>query len=340
MPDHHLEFDPNWVCAVRDVLDGMVLDLKNHRGTRANDLLLREERGEWRVQAVDTSLHALLRRLTRGMWKRKSGDGELLDWRYVEFLRGQPESVPQEGAYRGKISRLPPGDIAALTESVSYLHAAELLLLLEERTAAAVFQSLPAPRQVQVHGELSEARQAALLNLMSPDLACELLGRLGRKKTEELLPCLGLEQRLRLLGLLRFPGHLAAGRMTNDLLSLPRHTTVEGARQAFAARPPRFYQFLYLTNDSQQLVGIVTSAQLIAAADPKQTLEELATPYVNAIPADQPARPAAYEVLRSQLAALPVVGNKGELLGVFTVDLALDTVLPPAMGNQLPRVFT
>ena len=85
---------------------------------------------------------------------------------------------------------------------------------------------------------------------------------------------------------------------------------------------------------------MLSSAQLIAAPDPQRPLQELATSYVKAIPADQPVAPAAYEVLRSQLAALPVVGSSGDLLGVFTVDLALDAVLPPTLGNQLPRVFT
>lgn len=339
-PNQVLEFDSRWACLVRDVLDGMVLDLPNRRGIRANDLILCEDQGKWRLVGVDTSFHALLRRLTLGLWKGESEERHRLEWKYLEFLRGQPEQVEEEAAYQGKISRLAPGDIAALTDSISYLQAAELLLLLPEPTATSVFQSLQPARQAQIFGELSLRRQAAIVSLMSPDLACELLARLGIQATETLLPRLELNQRLRLLSLLRFPAHLAAGRMTNDILSLPEQTSVEKARQVFARRPPRFYQFLYLTNAKQELVGMLSSAHLIAAADPEQPLAELATRYVNAIPADQPARAAAYEVLRSQLAALPVVGSHGELLGVFTVDLALDTVLSPSLGSQLPRVFT
>ncbi|MCW5872718.1 MAG: hypothetical protein KIS61_36045, partial [Candidatus Eremiobacteraeota bacterium] len=161
-PEQPLEFDPAWVCVVRDVLDGMVLDLKNRRGIRANDLVLREEEGKWRIGAVDTGVHALLRRLTRGLWKGRSLEHEYLEWKYADFLRGQPELVQEEGAHHGKINRLPPGDIAALTDSVSYLYAAELLLLLPEGTATSVFQSLQPARQAQIFGELSEKRQAAI----------------------------------------------------------------------------------------------------------------------------------------------------------------------------------
>ncbi|MFN8610058.1 MAG: hypothetical protein U0931_21125 [Vulcanimicrobiota bacterium] len=337
-PGEPLEPEEGWALLSRDVLDEMVLDLKNRRGRRANDLILKEDGQSWRVQAVDTGLRALLRRLTRGRWCRGS-DENWLDWKYIEYLRGQPDLVAEKDRFRGKISRLPPGDIAVLTDAVSYLNAAELLMLLDESTATSVFQSLPPLRQMQIFDELSPDRRLALLNLMSPDLACELLARLGQERTEQLLPELELEARLRLLKLLRFPPHLASGRMTNDLLALPEQTSVEQGRQAFTRRPPRFSHYIYLLNERQELVGMLTASQLIAAPDPKLPLSQIATTYIKAIPADQPARVAAYEVLRSQMAALPVVGNQGELLGALTVDLALDVVLPPSLGSQMPRIF-
>lgn len=333
------QLSKHWALLKRDLLDGMVLDLRGRRGTRANDLVLRPDGEIWRLAAVDTGPLALLRRLSGGRLGGNGSEAKRLDWKYVDFLRGRPELVIQEGGYQGKIGRLPPGDIAALTDSVSYLHAAELLLLLDEGTATSVFQSLHPARQVQVFSELSQRRQSAILSLMSPDLACELLARLGTEKCQQALPRVELEQRVRLLKLLRFPAHLAAGRMTNDVLALPADTSVAQARQAFAQRPPRFSQYLYLLNEKHELVGMLTSAQLIAASDPEQALREVGTPYINAIPADQSARQAAYEVLRSQLAALPVVGNSGEFLGVLTVDLAIDTVLPASLGSQMPRVF-
>jgi CBS domain-containing protein len=339
-PQNPCQLSKPCVLLKRDLLDGMVLDLKNRRGTRANDLVLKPDGEIWRLAAVDTGVRALLRRLSGGRLGGRGPEANRLDWKYVDFVRGRPELVTREGGYQGKICRLPPGDIAALTDSVSYLEAAELLLLLDENTATGVFQALQPERQLQIFGELSPARRSAILSLMSPDLACEVLARLGVEESQHALAQVEFEQRLRLLKLLRFPSHLAAGRMTNDVLALPADTTVEGARRAFAQNPPRFYHYLYLLNARQELVGMLTSAQLIAASDPKQCLNDIATPYINAIPADQPARLAAYEVLRSHLAALPVLGNSGEFLGVLTVDMAMDMVVPASLGNQLPRVFS
>ncbi len=50
------------------ILDAMVLDLQNRRATRANDLLLEEHEGKLLLQAADTGIGAIARRLTRGLF--------------------------------------------------------------------------------------------------------------------------------------------------------------------------------------------------------------------------------------------------------------------------------
>src|SRR4029450_7026838 len=52
------------------------------------------------------------------------------------------------------------------------------------------------------------------------------------------------------------------------------------------------------------------------------------------------ARAAAYRVLTSHLAALPVVGEAGRFLGVVTIDAALAQVAPQSWRGQARRVFS
>src|SRR5450432_4578424 len=47
-----------------DIDDALVLDLEHHRATRVNGLLLKEENGGLFLSGIDTSLSAILRRLT------------------------------------------------------------------------------------------------------------------------------------------------------------------------------------------------------------------------------------------------------------------------------------
>lgn len=82
------QLSKHWALLKRDLLDGMVLDLRGRRGTRANDLVLRPDGEIWRLAAVDTGPLALLRRLSGGRLGGNGSEANRLDWKYVDFLRG------------------------------------------------------------------------------------------------------------------------------------------------------------------------------------------------------------------------------------------------------------
>jgi Mg/Co/Ni transporter MgtE len=69
-------------------------------------------------------------------------------------------------------------------------------------------------------------------------------------------------------------------------------------------------------------------------------VEELMNLYLILLHPLDSARAAAYRVLTSHLAALPVVGEEGRLLGVVTVDAAVAQVAPPSWRGQAPRIFS
>ncbi len=137
----------------RDVVDALVLDLHNRRATRANDLWLEEENGQLLLKAADTTSWAVLRRLSRGLFGSRPSRAPY-DWKYIEFLRGDPRAVRNGAGYHMRIKRLPPGEIAGLSSSLPYLHAAELLTLLPDPVAADTLEAMAPERQLQVFGEL------------------------------------------------------------------------------------------------------------------------------------------------------------------------------------------
>lgn len=75
-------------------------------------------------------------------------------------------------------------------------------------------------------------------------------------------------------------------------------------------------------------------------ADEDQKVEEIMNPYLITLsPFDTPDE-AGYRLLSSQLAALPVVGSEGQLLGSVTIDAAVSHVAPRSWRAQAPRVFS
>jgi CBS domain-containing protein len=329
----------------RDILDSLLLDLPNRRAARANDLVLewREPGAAPRLVAADLSFMAMLRRLTRGRFGTRLIQQKLADWKYIEFLRGDPAAVHAGASYHRRIVRLPAGEIARLVDALPYLHAAELLTLLPDKLAADTLEAMSIQRQLQVFEELPPGQQRELLGRMAPDLAVDLLRRLHTQAAQGLLEALPPPRAARVIELLRYPEDVVGGIMTNDVLMVPISLNAGEAREKLRERllEPDFILFVYVVDDetSLRLRGVISLRALVSAPDSAR-MGDLMNPYLMTLYALDGAREAAYRVLNSQLVALPVVGKDGRLLGAVTIDEAMGLVGPAAWGTTEVRVFS
>jgi hypothetical protein len=251
-----------------DVLDALVIDVADRQTIRANDLWLEQEGGRLWLRGADVSPWAVVRRLARG----RLGGGNnrhLLDWKYIEFLRGDPDAAREGGDYHRVIAQLAPPEIAQLADALPYLHAAELLTLLPDPLAADALEAMSAERQLQVFEALPEDQGTRLLALMAPDGAADLIGRLLPDRAQRLLNRLPREQAERVADLLRYPEDTAGGIMANDVVTVPRHLTAAEARRAVRdrIRVPDFIYYLYVVEDeaSSRLAGVLSLRDLLLA---------------------------------------------------------------------------
>ena len=333
---------PDEVLLGRDIMDALVLDLQNRRATRANDLQLAEEDGRLLLRAADTSVRAILRRFSRGLYGRVR-ESALYDWKYVEFLRGDPRAVSNGAGRHRRIARLPPGEIAQLANYLPYLHAAELITLLPDAKAVNTLEAMMPERQLQVFEEFDEEQAVRLLAIMAPDAAADLVGRLRAETMKRYIELLPRRQGERIIELLRYPEETVGGIMTNDVVFVRADITVAEAREELRERlkSPGFVFLVYVVEDeeSRRLRGIISLRNLITADD-EQKLEEIMDPYVTTLDALDAADRAAYRVINSHMAAMPVTGREGQLLGIVTVDAAIAQVAPMSWRAQAPRIFS
>lgn len=87
-----------------------------------------------------------------------------------------------------------------------------------------------------------------------------------------------------------------------------------------------------------RLEGIVSLRDLLLA-DPGARISDVARPIQHvAHPLDN-EREVAHTIADDDLLALPVVDDEGALLGIVTVDDAIDVILPTAWKKRIPRLF-
>lgn len=330
------------VLLTRDILDALVIDLVNRTTTRATDLMLDDNEGELRLAATDAGIGAMLRRISRGLYKRVNNNA-LYDWKYVEFLRGDPQAVTNGAGYHLRIARLSAGEIARLADYIPYLHAAELLMLLPDPKAADVLEAMSIERRLQVFEELEEEEAVTMLTLMSPDLAADLLARLHLSTMKKYLAEVPIEHSARIVELLRYPENSVGGVMINDIIYFSSGLTVLEARKRLqeSLKDLDFFSMIFVveSDKSRKLVGVVALRDVLTADDGLK-LEELMDPYILTLNPNDEAAEAARRIINNQLPAMPVTGPEGELIGAMTVDAALSQLVSSTSSLQTLRIFS
>jgi magnesium transporter len=326
----------------RDLLDALLLDMAGQRAVRANDVWLRYDATGLVVAGIDVSPWAVLRRLSRGLLGH-GAERRILDWRDVEFLRGDPQAAAAGRDYHRVTATLQPAQIAALIDSIAYPEAAELLLLLPDQVAARVMEGVSLDLQVQITTELEPQQAAKIIAGMSNDTAVDLLGALAVNDATRLLEALPPEHSVALQDLLRYPPDTAGGIMTNEVVTAPAGGTVAEVNAYIKdqLRDPSFVYFVYLLDgeDSRRLRGVVTLRDLHVADEAAPIEQVMNADLLTAGPLE-PALEVAHRIADNGLNAIPVVGAEQRLLGIVMIDAAMRLILPEAWRDRLPRVFS
>ena len=329
------------VLLARNVLDKQLIDVDGKRVVRVNDVQLIEVAGAWRVTGADVSLQGLWRRLAPAGFMGTRKPVEVIDWADVGYLATDEATVQLKSA-SGKLARLHPVEIARLAEALSYHHGSEVVGSLDDETAAETLEEMPAAQQARIIGDMDEERAADILEWMSPDEAADVLGDLPEEKAEELLGLMEGEEQADVAELLPYEDDTAGGLMTTEFVTLPRELTVGAAiaRLREMAETPNMIYYLYVVEaeDAWQLIGVIALRSLILADQSAPLAAVMRTEFQSAHPGE-PAQEVAQRIAEYNLLALPVVDQAGDILGIITVDDAMEILLPKNWRQRLPRLF-
>ncbi len=325
----------------RDVLDKQLIDVDGKRVVRVNDVQIIQAAGDWRVTGADVSLQGLWRRLAPAGFMGTKGAVEVIDWSDVGYLATDAATVQLKSS-SGKLARLHPVEIARLAEALSYHHGSEVVESLDDEIAAETLEEMPPERQARILGDMDEERAADILEWMSPDEAADVLGDLPEEKAEELLGLMEGDEQADVAELLPYADDTAGGLMTTEFVSLPSQLTVGEAlaRLREMAETPNMIYYLYVVDgeSSWKLLGVIALRSLILA-DPSSPLDEVMRREFQTAQVDDHASEVVQKIAEYNLLALPVIDEAGDILGIITVDDAMEILLPKDWRQRLPKLF-
>jgi magnesium transporter len=222
-----------------------------------------------------------------------------------------------------ELVRLPPAD-----------RAVPFRLLAKER-ALAVFEALDPVHQHELLAALREGPARELFEHLEPDDRARLLDEMPATVARQLLMGLSPHERGLTAALLGYPEQSAGRIMIPEYVALRPGMSVAQAMAKIraVAPPPETLGALPVTDDERRLVGAVELARLVLAPEDGRVAEIMARE-VHRARVDTDQEVAARLMQEADLLVLPVVDLEDRLVGVITVDDAMEVLEAEATEDQ------
>lgn len=251
----------------------------------------------------------------------------LEDQRVAEMM--EEETIDVE-ALADAVAQQEAPDAADTLEDLDEEEAAEVL---EEMDAEAAAEALAEMKPILAAGVIEDLFEEGkveyaghLLELMAPDDAVDLLQALHEDRRRALLHAMKHEPARELGALITYDRESAGGMMTTDFLALREDMTVNQAVDTIRrVEIAETVSHALVTDDDNRLVGILTLRKLLLSR-PHERIGDLMNRDVEAIAPDLDREAVAHTFDRYDYSILPVVDDRGALLGIITVDDVIDII--------------
>jgi magnesium transporter len=242
----------------------------------------------------------------------------------LEEIRGALTENDWERATK-IVEALRPPDQADVFEELSPETQSELLPRLDPEDSADILEELEDEDAAEIAQRLDSDDLVRILDKMEPDEAADLLGDIPQEQVDEALQAVEDADELRTL--LVHSDDTAGGLMTSAEVVLHKDMTVGEAIDLLRSERPdtETVYYLFVVDDQNRLVGVVSLRQLIIAS-PSITIGEIMDSEVISILAEADQEEAARLMARYDLIALPVLDSEMRLLGVITHDDLVDVL--------------
>lgn len=222
-------------------------------------------------------------------------------------------------------------DISVILEKLSEGIEKEKLLIafriLSKEKAGEVFSYFGAEMQEKLLMHLTDIELKNVVNELYMDDKVDLLEEMPSNVVKRILKNVQKEDRVIINELLKYPEDSAGSIMTTEFVDLKENMTVEEAlnkiRKIGLEKETIYY--CYVLTSKRTLVGIVDLKRLVIR-DKKEKIKDFMETNVIKATTLEDKENVAKMLSKYNLLALPVVDNEDKLVGIVTVDDAIDVI--------------
>lgn len=255
---------------------------------------------------------------------------------FIDRLRSLAK-IDNPAVVREELEGVRVEDLAEGFQRLSTDECLAILRLLDEETASDVLTELPTETARALVTELPDETLAHYLDILPMDDAIELSEELPEERFEALLEVIPAEDRLEIRRLLTYPDDSAGRLMTEDFVEIGPDDTIGELIQHIKEAPEDEYETvndIYVVDDDRHLLGVFSLRQAVRAESGQKAREIMIADVLTCSPLT-PAEGVAREIARYGFYAMPVIDDRGRMLGIFTVDDAQEVLHEAATEDVL-----
>ena len=346
-PDIRFSYlQPDEVLLARDLMDRQIVDTQGLKVVRVNDLKLSKSGTQLRLLGAEVGIRGILRGLAPWLERavvsvaktfHKQIDERIIAWNYMDLLDRDLSEVQLSVTHK-RLDELPPADVADILEQLDPQQRANVFKHLDESQATEAISEMEDEYQADFIEDLDDAKAANVLGNMDPDDAVDIVRDLSYEKAEALLRLMGVEDAAEIRRLLGYKDGTAGGMMTTQFVAVPETFTVRETIEVLRELPEEHptVHYVYVLDEYDKLVGVLSLRTLVLTDDNKVMHDIMYTDLITASP-DETEDDVAADVFKYDLPAMPVVDERGKLLGIVTTDDAWDAIEDDVSGDKTKK---
>ena len=220
-----------------------------------------------------------------------------------------------------------PADINDVIDELSDEKSVVVYRLLPKELAAEVFVEMDSDKQEYLINIFSDSQLKDVLDELYYDDTADIIEEMPANVVKRILKVASPDVRKAVNDLLKYPDDSAGSIMTTEFVRLRKSYTVEESLlfiRSVGVNKETIYT-CYVTDDKNHLIGIVTAKDLLLA-DRDEIISEIMEENVISVNTLADTENIALMFSKYDFLALPVVDKEDRLVGIITVDDAIDVM--------------
>lgn len=228
---------------------------------------------------------------------------------------------------KAKLSEMKSADISSILDEYTKEDAVIIFRLLSKEKAGMTFSYMESDMREKLISDLTDKELKGILDELFMDDTVDLIEEMPSNVVKKILKAVNKEDRKIINELLKYPEDSAGSIMTTEFVDLKENMTIEQALdriRKLAVNSETIYT-CYVLNQNRILQGIVSIKEILLAKE-NCLISDLMETNIISVNTLEDQEEVAKKFDKYDLYALPVVDNENRLVGIVTVDDAINVL--------------